>query len=217
METILLEYDDLLIGKRDEIDPNNFNGTLPTSGNQRTALKCFRYAIEQILKWTPDIALNKFDKYMIEKMKLDRFLRYIDFPVEVPQGDPRYILHLLYPNRIKITQQSLTTDIYESILNADEKQFPRDYFSGGRGFQRFCFCIKYLLEHYHPVRNIEEIYEFFLSPEGKKALQTYRLQTPMYQFNIDILSVIRYITKLYPDGELYYNYFKFKQQDDNLK
>ena len=157
-------------------------------------------------------------------MKLEKLIAYIDFPVEVPYGNPRYILSLLYPDKIYIDQEKLVEEIFKSVLdsarkkseNKDKnerlKQFPREYFSGTEGFKRFCFCIKYLIENYKPLSTVEEIYDFFDSPKGKKMLYDFRLKVPADQFSIDMLSVIRYITREEEDSDLYVCYFTFKKE-----
>ena len=180
-------------------------------------LGCFKYVIEKILRWSPETALIKFDEYMIATMKLSPFVNYIKYPDEIPVGYPPYILSLIYPGRIKFSQQQLIENVYCNILKEPGKQFPRDYFAGAVGFKRFCFCVKYMVENFYPCKSIPDMYEFLTSVNGRKAILLYRLQTPMYQFKIDILEVMRYLTKELPDGELYYAYYKWKQQYDEIK
>ena len=138
-------------------------------------------------------------------------MSYIDFPAEVPFADPRYILSLLYPHRVRMNQEKLIEDIYKEVLAGNGKQFPREYFAGGLGFKRFCFCIKFLLENYKPFTDLEEIYDFFDSAIGKKFLYDYRLKVPADQFSINMLDVVKYITQDEPNCELIYNYILFKR------
>ena len=216
METLYIEYDDLLINRINHVDPTNFYGTNPSPANEQLVLGCFKYVIEKVLCWSPETAMVKFDEYMIRTMKLAPFVNYITYPDEIPVGYPKYILSLIYPGRIRFSQQQLIEDVYANILKEPGKQFPRDYFAGGVGFKRFCFCVKYMIENFYPCKSIPDMYDFLLSVNGRKAILLYRLQTPMYQFKIDILEVMRYLTKELPNGELYYNYYKFKQQYDEI-
>ena len=217
MNTLLVEYDDLLIGKEEDVDYSNFYGGEANDTNQKIALMIIRYVIEELLQWSREDAVKKFDNYIVDTMKLTKLIKYIDYPPEVPFGNTRYILSLLYPKEVKLNQQILCEETYQDVLDGKNKQFPRDYFSGGVGFQRFCHCLKYLIERYKPFSSVEEIYTFFQSPMGSKFLNLYRLQTPIYQFNIDIFKAIRYITRNNPDGELYYTYYSFIKQYSQVK
>ena len=107
MDTVFIDYDDTLIGRIDMVDNCNFYSISPGGANEMKAVSCIRYALEKILGWSEDEVIKNFDDYTIKVMKLERFLDFIDFPDEVEKGDVRYILSLLYPNRIKISEQAL--------------------------------------------------------------------------------------------------------------
>lgn len=216
MDSMFIDYDDSLIGRISYVDAYNFYGPSAGGPNQAKALSCIRYAIEDILQWDPDEAVKKFDGYIINLLKLSKMLVYIDFPTEVPFGDPRYILSLLYPDKININQEKLIRDIYRGVLSGEGKQFPREYFAGGIGFKRFCYCIKLLLENYKTFDNIEDVYTFFDSPAGKKFLYSYRLKVPADQFAINMLDVIKYITREEPDSNLVYHYIQWKKEYESM-
>lgn len=211
MDAMLIDYDDSLIGRIPYVDAYNFFGPDAGGANQTKALGCIRYAIEDILQWDEETAVKKFDAYIIRVMKLAKMVAYIDFPTEVPQGDARYILSLLYPSKVRINQEKLIEETYRGVLDGDGKQFPREYFAGGLGFKRFCYCIKFLLENYKTFDNIEDIYNYFDSPQGKKFLCTYRLKVPADQFAINMLDVMHCITKDDPDSDLIYTYMQWKK------
>jgi hypothetical protein len=217
MDSIYIDYDDSLIGRIPYVDAYNFYGPDPGGANQSKALLCIRYAIENILQWDEEEAVKKFDDYIIREMHLYKIMSYIEFPSEVPFADPKYILSLLYPHRVHMNQEKLIEDIYKEVLEGNGKQFPREYFAGGIGFKRFCFCIKFLLENYKPFDNLEDIYLFFDSANGKKFLYDYRLKVPADQFSINMIDVIRYITQDEADSELVYDYVLFKKEYENLK
>lgn len=233
MDTCFVDFDDLLIGRTKNLDPAHFYGTNPGGVNEKKALSCIRYAIEKILQWTPDDAIAKLDEYMIQIMHMDTLLSYIFFPIEVPYGNPRYILSLLYPERVRLDSQKLVEELFESVLSSARKkaladtgtkstqihiqQFPREYFSGTDGFKRFCFCVKYIIENYKPMSSIDEVYTFFLSPRGKQLLYDFRLKIPADQFSIDMLHVIHYITREDPNSDLYYSYYSFLEEGKKAK
>ena len=231
MDSTLIDYDDSLVGRIPYIDACHFYGTEPGGPNERQALSCIRYALEKVLQWTPEESVLKFDAYVIHEMKLEKIIAYIDFPVEVPYGNPRYILSLLYPDKVHLGQKELVEETFQAVLDAGNKsfdedgerksdrlrQFPREYFAGAQGFRRFCYCVKYIIEHYKPMSSVAEIYSFFTSAEGKRLLYDFRLKTPAYHFSISILSVLRYITSEEPDGELYYCLYMFRQEMQKLE
>lgn len=212
IDTILIEYEDTLINRASEIRSDNFYGKGPSYANQTIALKCIRYAIEEILGWDADIAINKFDKYILEKMKLTKIASYIDYPDEVADLDPKYILSLLYPQKVHMDHESMVIDVFQRVLKKIDKQFPRDYFSGGIGFNRFCHCVKYIIENILAFDNIPDIYEFFSTSKGRDILLEHRLRTPAYQYDIDLYEVIYTITRDYDDGDLWYSYYCFQRE-----
>lgn len=209
LSTILINYDDSLVGRIPDVESHNFYGASASPVNEHIALECIRYAIEDILQWSPETALKKFDRYILSLMKLNRIAAYIVYPAEVESGDPLYILSRLYPDTVKVTEQDFVKRTFESILRSGSQQFPREYFIGGDGFRRFCFCMKYVIENFTSIDSVEELYKFMDSPQGKRLLYRYRLKVPADQFFISILDVCRYITRGDPDSELYYAYYSF--------
>ena len=77
MDDIIFEYDNLLVGRTDEISLDYFNGIEPGGSNERTALCCIRYAIEKIMGWDEEDAVQRLDSYMLHSLKLDGLLRFI--------------------------------------------------------------------------------------------------------------------------------------------
>ena len=216
MDDIIFEYDNLLVGRTDEISLDYFNGIEPGGSNERTALCCIRYAIEKIIGWDEEDAVQRLDSYMLHSLKLDGLLRFIDFPPDLEFGDARYILSKLYPKRVKLNFQKLVINTLNDILDEKRSQFPRDYFVGSEGFKRYCYCIKYLLEVYMPFKDIKSLYQYFYSPNKTKFLDKFKLKVPSYQYKLDIIQAIMTITSDNPDSELYYNYFEFKKQCKSL-
>lgn len=223
MKNIVVQnYIDVLIGKTPEIDVSNFYGAAASEANQNIALYCIQFAIEEILQWNEETAIRGFDEYIIHFMKLDRIVKYICFPLDVPEGSPKYILSLLYPDSIQLNRKKLIQQMFLNVLEArksdnenvpdnQSRQFPREYFSGVEGFKRFCVCLNFLIENYHPMSSVYEVYQFFDSPRGNKFLCDYRLKVPADQFSIDILDVVHCITCSYPESDILFSYFRLKK------
>ena len=98
MNPVIINYDDVIIDRASAIDVQNYYGASPGGINQKLALGCIRYAIEDILQWKGQNAVQKFDENMIHFLKLEKILSFIEFPIEISKGNPNYILHLLYPD-----------------------------------------------------------------------------------------------------------------------
>ncbi len=211
MDTLFMDYENSLIGANKDIGIYNFYGAESGGANQQRAVTCIRYVLENVLQWTVEEAIQKFDNYMITLMKLERVVDFIRYPDEVRNRDPRYILSLVYPERVHLNLETMVLDIYKDVL-AHEAQFPREYFAGANGFYRYCICLQYLITHYHPITSLEELYNFITSPEGKRFLMEYRLKVPAEQLEINPLDCLYELTKENEFSTLYYCFYMFNEQ-----
>lgn len=112
MDTLYTDYENFLIGNSKDVGKHNFYGAAPGGANQQRALSLLHYALEEVLEWDEEESIKKFDKYMIKALKLERVVDYIKYPAEVPDRDPRYILSLLYPDRIKLNYTQMVMELY---------------------------------------------------------------------------------------------------------
>ena len=210
MDTLFMDYENSLIGANKDIGIYYFFGAEAGGANQQRAVACIKYALENVLQWSMEESIQKFDEYMIILMKLERVVDFIKYPDEVPNRDPRYILSLIYPERVRLNLETMVLNIYKNVL-AHEAQFPREYFAGSNGFYRYCICLQYLITHYHPVSSLENLYEFITSAEGKRFLMEYRLKVPAEQLEINPLDCIYQLTIDSEFSELYYRLYLFKE------
>ena len=204
-----MDYENLLVGINKDIGLYNFYGAVPGGANQQRAVACIKYALEQVLGWDMEESVKKFDDYMIHVLKLERVVDFIRFPDEVPPRDPRYILSLCYPERVHINLHQLVIETYQAVLDKDA-QFPREYFTGANGFYRYCICLQYLIENYHPVSCLDELYGFITSAEGRRFLMQYRLKVPAEQLEINPLDCLYQLTKDEPLASLFYHFYRFQ-------
>ncbi len=216
-DSLMVDYDNLLIGRTNRINADFFYGKDNATSNQYRALKCLRYVIEELLGWDAVTAINKFDNYIIRVLRLESIINYIPFPPEIPTNDTRYILSLLYPHYVKINVEKLVYNVLEQVKNRERKQFPREFFLGSKGYTRFCYCIKYIIEKDVVFSNISDIYDYFFSTNGRKKLSDYRLRIPAYQYNIDLKNIIYTLTYEEEDAELWYCYYRFLDELNALK
>ena len=124
MNELKLEYLEILLGNKEGFSAYHFVNALPGGSNQQKALDCIRFAIENLLEWDVQTAKQKFDGYMIHLLKLDRLADFIVYPPELGPRDCRYILSLLYPDTIHLSEQGLIEELYQRILDGSA-QFPR--------------------------------------------------------------------------------------------
>ena len=211
MSILLSSYEDSLIGRAPEISTSFFFGTEPGGENQKITLTLLHFAFEYILGWEPKDVIQRMDMYYIRKMKLSKALNFISFPVDVKKTNVKYILSLMYPDMVQLDPNERAEVVFKKVVDTG-KQFPREYFIGIEGFYRFCACFRYFIEYYYPLNNIQEIYEFCFSAQGKKILNELRLLVPAKQFEINFMDVIHECTQKSPHAEFYYNYFVFLQQ-----
>lgn len=203
MQNLFVAYDDMLIGRTEGISASFFLGAEASDANQRVALSCIRYALEQVLGWPKEQSVRKFDSYIVRVMRLEQLIKHIVFPDEIDDGDPEYILHLLYPKDVRINWNKKVIQLYEDAKKT-KSQFPRSFFLGPEGFERYCVCFKHLVETSKLFYGLDELYQYFLSNEGKALLRDNRLSSPASQFGIDILDVLYAVTKNLKNSRLYY-------------
>ena len=216
MDLLKSEYDNLLIGDSEDMDISLFYGKQPGGINERIAIDCLRYILKDILKWDYNVAKYKFDDYIIKRMKLKRLLLFIKYPVEISPDNYDYVLALVYSRKHYLDKTQIIENTYKSVLEKNDAQFPRNYFVGAEGFVRFSICLKYLIEYYHPVNSLEELYNFFTFGKWKVFLLKNRLKVPAETFAINILDVIYNITQNMPHSYFYYSYYSFLHQYKNL-
>ena len=213
MSILLSDYENSLVGRYPEISGAYFASCDPGGANQKTAITLIKFAIENVLGWNDDEAIKRLDRYILRKMKLSGALEFIDFPPEVRKGDPKYLLSILYPDKVHLNTNQLVDEVYKRVIEGNDKiQFPRGYFTGIEGFYRFCACFRYFCMHFFPFDSVQDIYEFYLSPQGKVILDEYRLLVPARQFNINFLDVIHECSKGLPHAEMFYCFYKFMEK-----
>lgn len=206
--SLLFEYELMLLGKKNSFSAYFFNYN--PEYNEKMALQIFKYAIEGFLRWTPKEAEIYLNIEIIKLMKLDTLVRFIRFPAELDSDrDYFYIAHLLYPNIIKFNNRELILRTYKEVLSGKLYKFPKEYLSGSMGVTRACICFQYMVSQFLPFNNIEEMYKFFSTTNGIKALKKYRLYaicSDIFDYPIDFLH--ESLCKEQKD-EFYYHYYKF--------
>lgn len=107
MGLAIYEYEELLLGNTNSFSNQNFSSDLQA---QKSAKAILKFAIEKLLRWSPEEMAHRFNQEIIDKMKLKDILPYIPFPVELSRDtDFYYYAYYLYPKQI-------TFDIKQSVI-----------------------------------------------------------------------------------------------------
>ena len=206
--SLYLEYELILLGKKNSFSPYFFNYN--AEYNEKKALLLFKYAIEGFLKWTPQEASTYLTMDIVKLMKLDMIIKFIRFPAELDmERDLFYIAHLLYPKIVKFDNKELILRTYKEVLDGKLYKFPKEYLSGSMGATRACVCFQYMISENLPFNNIQEMYRFFSTTNGVKALKKHRLYaicTDIFDYPIDFLHEALSDKQ---KNEFFYHYYKF--------
>lgn len=206
--SVITEYEQVLIGNLEGLSLRYF--PFKEKGNEQVALSVFRYAIEELLEWTPTDANRFFSQSVAEGMKLTPLLAYIDFPSEITEehGQLTYILYLLYPKQIHYDFREQVIEIYQEVL-LGKRKYPRDYMYGHKGLLRAEICLQYVLNKEMIFNSKESLYGFFVSDSiyaFLKEKKLYQLYRGFFDKPLD------YLHESLPDGvrcEFLYQFYTF--------
>lgn len=214
-ETLYYEYEQILIGNKDAFTPCFFKYGDKTSHTY--AMIVLRFAVEKYLRWNPYDMKDLISKEIIDLMKLNSIMKYINFPIEVNKDEDYYILAALaYPNIIKIDTKELVLRTYKDVLNDKISKFPKEYLTGFDGIMRAGICLQHIIKKHYGFSSNQELYAFFISPDCIKALKKYRLNNisnEMFEYPIDFLHES---LPSYQKDEFLYNFYKFLYIYNNL-
>ena len=151
VEVAIRNYEDALIGRRRfslkipgylERKPIKEKGTFEDlerardiqASKENDALAVVRYAITNILGWTPQEAFVFFNKEVMQKLKLDQACKYIQFPRDLsPNSDYWWIIYKAFPTQVSYEPYQRVLNMYKRLLKGEIKHFPRNVFDGTEG------------------------------------------------------------------------------------
>lgn len=193
-------YDKVRSGEYKNFSPHFFSGY----DRQKKIVVLIRYYLEDILKMTPEEALENLTLSMLERDKLTILLRHVknEKPDEYKR-DPEYLKHLIYiayPTIPKPRDHGLVIECYKEVLSGKRKTFPKNYFKSADGEYRAKICFEYLWKDVLKIRK-EEIPKKFLQSNGQglDILQEYKLKilTQMIYYSVSDM-----IQNMYPDLDI---------------
>lgn len=206
---LLFEYTQILSKQKAKFGQNYFNRQEQV--NENMAYDVFRMAIEVFLHWTPEQALARLDKQIIEKMRLDLVMRYMKLPFECEFNDDyTWILHKLYPDKIRYDQQEHVIRIYHQILNGNKYKWPKWYFSDADGHERAYICLRYMISHNMHYDTPAELYEQFITGNGQQLMTKLGLKTVAKDEFEDPITFVYQAMFQDDDDEFTYHFYKVK-------
>lgn len=211
------EYEDILLGKKKNYSTVFFGRDKDAC--HRNALEIIRYALEAFLRWTPQDIAGNLTGDIIELMKLETLIKYIEFPGELnSKTDMFYIAHLLYPQVIPFHPKEKTLQIYAAIVSKKIYRYPKGFWEGTDGVLRAKTCLKYMLQNYTVFHNVAEMYKCFSTSEGNKLLRQYQLMGACECFFDAPLDFLHETLSKTQRSEFYYHYYRFQltAKVDNL-
>lgn len=217
----IYNYDEILIGNETRFSGHFFEEKTAHGNNsaRETALSVLRYAIEDLLRWTPRMMVECFNWDVVKTMKLTRIMEalYKTVPVQLDKKrDCYWYAHLLYPDEVIIRDEDLTIKTYRDLLDDKLNKFPKGFLEGDGGEDRIRLCLLYYLGQYFPVRSIEELYQRF-AQEGNKILKVAKLdgaRRAHFDHPLDFLH------SCLPDSqkdEFLYHYYRFRFYNQQSK
>lgn len=168
-QDIIYDYEQVLLGKQRTFKIA-FQKDASFSTNQRAVTVVWKYAIEVLLKWTPEMALDLFNYDLVEKLKLDKAAEYIGITFSRKKTfSVAKILQYVYPQivydpgqeAIEYFQRINKLEGFEVIDSNKVLRFPKSYFDGEDGLAKASAVVNYAISVYMNDKNVYELYAFF--------------------------------------------------------
>lgn len=176
--------------------------------NKEIALSIIQYAIEDILQWTPEEAINRLNVNVINEMKLDDAIARLNLPDGVIlDNDYSYVLSMIYP-WIQADINDLTIKFYKTVLDSDiSKSFTRRYFANIDGRKRSAICLHYLIERVSSFfTSVNDMYEFFSGVGGDRFITNNKLKLAKALYTSDVEYLHNSLAKSQRDNFMFHYY-----------
>lgn len=215
--TVLKNYETLLADRREgrfkieaPLRETKGDAAASASGKEQVALDLLRYAIENILGWTPKEAASGLTSEIAESLCFPEIIRdRVQIPDDV-RDDYRWVVSRIYPKEVRYDLNAATLDMYRAVLTKERKQFPTNFFKNPeRGRKRLHILIRYVVSTHFPGDDMESLYRYFANEaQGAKFLHDVLLYNPYKTVYNTTLEAFH--NSLGDDGvDLYYNVYGY--------
>lgn len=208
MNQLYTEYDEIMIGKRE-----NFSGRFFSKENTKSmenAVRILRYSFSKYLRWPPEVLSKRIDRALLEKLHLYQLMKFIQFPVEYDREKDLFYLVTLAYDKYGLKDRDKTIHTYEKVLDGSSCKYPKDYFTGSDGVARAGICLQYMINHFIIFRSINELYGIFATDEGYSYLQKYKLINVCKEVFDTPVDFLHFALPPQQKNQLYFHYYKFK-------
>lgn len=174
------EYQEVLAGQKKNMTFVFKQGA--DAENKSKVGEIWRYAIDEILKWDPETAVDFLNNKIVEALKLNKTYHAVGLLYRKnEQIDFKEILQYAYPGRIKYDSNASMIERYEKMLkaakNGKKSNFPKDYFKNSDGINKAIYLIRYASDAYLGAMQPDEKVRFFADADKSKAFINERLLT----------------------------------------
>lgn len=210
-QNLLYEYQLLLLGRIPSIQPDLFDGE--ARQKEKAALDIIRYAVENLLRWTPKEMAAKFDEDVIQKMKLTKVVSYVPFPPEADKKRDYFVYaHKLYPDIIPMDLYTLTILTYNNVHEKHLVKFPKGFFDDNLGRARALMCMNYALSRDGNFQSKQELYRMFTETSGMQFIQKHRLDLARRLSWENAIDFVHESLSRNDRDEMWYHYYKFRMK-----
>lgn len=210
----LKEFDDVLMGRRKTYS----SALMAKEQGPFMCAELLKSIFKLYLKWTPEDVRDNLTPEIVQQLKISPLVKRIPCPPEVDSTtELYYVAWYLYPETRNVQEPELIIKLYTDILNGKVKKFPSGYFDGNDGYLRaHILFLTMVREYLHPFKNLEALYKFFASPEGKNCLMRYKLTIPLRELYGSALAFLHdALPWSQKDEDLYRKYNRLQSLREN--
>ena len=224
-ETNIYEYEQLLMGQRTRFEVS-FKGT--PEENRAEVGNVWRYAVEHLLRWSPEVALRNLDSDTVKALYLDKTLEVDGIGYDLKKSyikDYRFILQYAFPESIKYDLRAETIAEYEHVAGLgkwkndyNEYKYAKRFFSGNNGILRAGILMRHVCNLYLGDMSKKDKYIFFANYSSAcKWLDEKCLKTPLTSIYSSPLEYFHDSLPLSEKSEILYNACRLKYPGKNDK
>lgn len=202
----LREYDEVLMGKRKTYSASCMN----KAQGSKTSRDMLHYIFSYYLRWTPEQARDCLTPEIVKAMKLESLINRIPSPPEINREEDLYFVAWhVYPHTVNVSKGELVVKVYTDVISGRASKFPKNYFDGNDGYVRARLLFLIMVKEYLSFESLEQMYAFFASDAGRKAINQHKLTVPLRELYASPLDYLHdSLRKDQKSDELYIKYSK---------
>lgn len=190
------------------------NAAKAAMAKEKDALAVVRYAVQCLLRWSPQDAAEHLTPEIIQMLRFDEVAKYVIYPPDLSKSDDRasgyrWLLHRAFPSEVGYDIKFHALSIYDQVRTGKLNQFPRYLFRGPDSKKKLAIMLCDYISRNIPAYDMEDLYRRFSNPiEGARILKKASLY---YAYKEMFESPILYLHfSLGDDGDPFlFNYYQF--------